>query len=137
MPSATSTLCGVTIQAVLYVRHLEPLAAFYRECIGLTPAEAGDGYRELRADGLVLWLVRGRQSPDADTDRDGSVRRRSEVPVKLAFEVGSIERVAASIEACGGAMAQTSWNFAGYRRRDAVDPEGNIIQLLEPLVPLS
>jgi predicted enzyme related to lactoylglutathione lyase len=119
------------------VRWQEPLAAFYRECIGLTPAETGDGYRELRADGLVLWLVRGRQSPGADTDRDGSVRRPCEAPVKLAFEVGSIERVAASIESSGRAMAQTSWNFAGYRRRDAVDPEGTIIQLLEPLVPLS
>jgi hypothetical protein len=95
----------------------------YLECIGLTPAETGDGYRELRANGLVLWLVRGRQSPGADTDRDGSVRMRSEVSVKLAFEVGSIERVAASIEA-SGAMAQTSRNFAGYRRSDAVDPEG-------------
>jgi catechol-2,3-dioxygenase len=67
----------VTTQAVLYVRDLEPLAAFYRECIGLTPAATGDGYRELQADCLVLWLVRARQSPDADTDRDGSVGRRS------------------------------------------------------------
>jgi predicted enzyme related to lactoylglutathione lyase len=126
----------VTSQAVLYVRDLELLAVFYRECIGLAPAETGDGYRELRADGLVLWLVGGRQSPDADTDRDGSVRRRSDVPVKLAFEVGSIDRAAGSIEGFGGTVAQTSWNFAGYRRRDAVDPEGNVIQLLEPLVPL-
>jgi predicted enzyme related to lactoylglutathione lyase len=53
--------------------------------------------------------------------------------VKLAFEVGSIERVAGSIEAFGGEMVQTGWDFAGYRRRDAVDPEGNVIQLLEPL----
>jgi hypothetical protein len=52
--SATPTLRGVTIQAVLYVHHLEPLAAFYRVWIGLGPAETGDGYGELRADGLVL-----------------------------------------------------------------------------------
>lgn len=85
-----STRCAVTTQAALYVHDLEPLATFYRECIGLTPAETGDGYRELLADGLVLWLVRSRQSRGAGTDRDGSVRRRFEVPVKLAFEVGSI-----------------------------------------------
>jgi len=127
----------VTTQAVLYVHDLEPLAAFYRECIGLTLAEAGDGYLELRADGLALWLVHGPQAPGADTDRDGSVRWRSEVPVKLAFEVGSIDRVADAITASGGAMAKASWSFAGYRRRDAVDPEGNVIQLLEPLVKLS
>lgn len=129
----TSTLPAVTTQAVLYVHDVERLVAFYRECIGLTAGETGDGYGELRADGLVLWLVRGRQSTAAEIERDGSVRGRTEVPVKLAFEVGSIERVAGSIEAFGGAIAQTTWEFGGYRRRDVVDPEGNVIQLLEPL----
>jgi predicted enzyme related to lactoylglutathione lyase len=121
----------VPSQAVLYVRGLDALEAFYRECVGLTPGETGEGYCELRADGLVLWLIRGQQPPATDTD--GTIRRRSEVPVKLCFEVLSIERVAGAITASGGTVAKTSWDFAGYRRRDATDPEGNVIQLLEPL----
>jgi hypothetical protein len=102
------------------------------ECLGLALAERGDGYRQLRADDLVLWLVRG-QAPAPKLDRDGSVIRRSDVPLKLGFAVESIDRAALSIEGVGGTVAQKSWNFAGYRRRDAVDPEGNVIQLLEPL----
>jgi catechol-2,3-dioxygenase len=83
----------VATQAVLYTHDLDRLAAFSAECIGLALAERGDGYRQLRADDLVLWLVRGQAL----------------------------------------AVAQKSWDFAGYRRRDAVDAEGNVIQLLEPL----
>lgn len=128
-----STLCAVTTQAILYVRDLEPLAAFYRDCIGLAPADAGDGYCGLRGDGLVLWLVRGRQSPGADINPDGSLQPRSEVPIKLAFEVESIEQIRGSVESLGGSLAKAGWDFAGYHRRDVLDPEGNVVQLLEPL----
>lgn len=118
-------------EAVLYVRDVETLGAFYRQCVGLTPVESDRNYCKLQADDLVLWLVRARQAPAGDTDR-GSPRPRSEVPVKLAFEVTSIEGVAGTIEACGGSVAPATWEFAGYHRRDATDPEGNVIQLLEP-----
>jgi predicted enzyme related to lactoylglutathione lyase len=123
---------AVATQAVLYAHGLDRLSAFYADCIGLTPAEMGEGYRELQADDLVLWLVRG-QAPAPKLDPNGSVMRRSEVPLKLGFAVESIDRVARTIESFGGTVAKTSWEFAGYRRRDAVDPEGNVIQLLEPL----
>lgn len=119
-------------QAVLYAHGLDRLSAFYADCIGLAPAERGDGYRELQAGDLVLWLVRG-QAPAPRLDPNGLVMRRSDVPLKLGFAVESIDRVARRIEGFGGTVAKTSWEFAGYRRRDAVDPEGNVIQLLEPL----
>jgi predicted enzyme related to lactoylglutathione lyase len=120
-------------EAVLYIRDLAAMTAFYRQCIGLTPVETGDGYCGLRADALTLWLVRGQQLPGGRADRDAPARRRSEVPVKLAFDVGSIEQAGSAIAAFGGSITPTNWEFAGYRRCDAIDPEGNIIQLLEPL----
>jgi catechol 2,3-dioxygenase-like lactoylglutathione lyase family enzyme len=124
----------VTSQAVLYVHALESQAAFYRDGLGLDPIEAGDGYVGLQAGGLVLWLVHGRQTPAPDTDATGSARRRSEVPVKLGFAVDNIERAAGVVRTFAGTVARECWEFAGYRRCDAVDPEGNVIQLLEPLV---
>ncbi len=122
-------------EAVLYVRGLEAMVAFYGQCIGLRPVETGDGYCGLRADDLRLWLVRAQELPGDGADRDASARRRSEVPVKLAFDVGSIEQARCAIAALGGSVATASWEFAGYRRCDAVDPEGNVIQLLERLAP--
>jgi predicted enzyme related to lactoylglutathione lyase len=47
--------------------------------------------------------------------------------------VPSIEEAGGAIDASGGSVKPSSWEFAGYRRRDATDPEGNVIQLLEPL----
>jgi predicted enzyme related to lactoylglutathione lyase len=125
----------VATEAVLYVRDLEEMAAFYGQCIGLRPSETGDGYCGLQADDLRLWLVRGQGPAGHGHDRGAPARRRSEVPVKLAFEVGSIEQVLSAISALGGSVATDSWEFAGYRRHDAVDPEGNVIQLLERLAP--
>ena len=119
-------------EAVLYVRDLEAMAAFYRQCIGLMPVETGDRYCGLRADALTLWLVRGQELPGC-ADSEAPARRRSEVPVKLAFDVGSIEQASSAIAALSGSITPISWDFAGYRRCDAIDPEGNVIQLLEPL----
>jgi hypothetical protein len=47
-------------------------------------------------------------------------RRRTEVPIKLAFPVGSIDDVRVRAGA-----------FGGLRRCDGVDPEENVIQLLD------
>jgi predicted enzyme related to lactoylglutathione lyase len=122
----------VATEAVIYVAGLDAMSVFYRRCIGLVEAETGDVYRGLRADGVTVWLVRGGQGTIAGLDGD-SRRRRSETPIKLAFQVRSIEQIAPAIISLGGSIRPNSWQFAGYHRRDAVDPEGNVLQLLEPL----
>jgi predicted enzyme related to lactoylglutathione lyase len=124
-------------QAILYVRDLGLLTTFYRDCLGLEEVETSADHSGLRADGLVLWLVRRRRPRKGEAIHEEPARKRSEVPVKLAFEVPTLDGAADSIERLGGTTAGADWDFAGYRRRDVVDPEGNVIQLLEPLPPLS
>jgi hypothetical protein len=60
-------------------------------------------------------------------------RRRTEVPIKLAFPVGSIDDVRVRAGAFGGLVdpPDTHWLFGGLRRCDGVDPEENVIQLLD------
>jgi predicted enzyme related to lactoylglutathione lyase len=123
----------VATEAVLYVRDLETLAAFYETALGLTSVEKGTDYCGLGADGLILWLVRGRRARAEDAGGGHPPRRRSEAAVKLAFEVASIEQAAGVIESLGGWIATNTWEFGRRHRRDATDPEGNVIQLLEPL----
>jgi predicted enzyme related to lactoylglutathione lyase len=119
---------GRVAEAVLYVRDLERMAAFYEGCVGLEPGESGSGYRGLRSETWTLWLVAGEQSA-----AKGSVTsRRSHNPLKIAFEVPSIEAAAARAAELGGSLDERRWNFGGLDRRDAVDPEGNVIQLVEP-----
>ena len=119
-------------EAVIYVADLDAMTEFYRRGIGLLDGEAGDGYRGLEAGCATVWLVRAGQGMIRGLDGE-SRPPRSEAPIKLAFQVRSIEQVAPAIISLGGSIKPNSWQFAGYNRRDAVDPEGNILQLLEPL----
>ena len=112
-------------QAVLYVHDLQRMVAFYEGCPGLRRVADDDGYAELRADGWTVWILR---TPQAH----GSGARRSQIPVKLCFAVESIAAARATAAQLGGEVDEREWEFGGWRRCDAVDPEGNIIQLVEP-----
>jgi predicted enzyme related to lactoylglutathione lyase len=121
-------------EAVFYVRDLDPMVAFYVRCLELSPAEAGNGYQGLSAGDFTVWLLEGEQHRRAEACDAGdgvAPERRSEVPVKLCFEVPSIERAAAAIRSLGGWVAPKAWRFAGFVRQDVADPEGNVLQLLE------
>ena len=60
-------------------------------------------------------------------------RRRSQVAVKLCFTVQNLNAIRSVIADAGGQFDEHVWTFGGYHRCDAVDPEGNIIQVLQPL----
>ena len=115
------------------MQNLDAMAAFYANCLGLTLDETGDGYRGMRSETFTVWLVRGNQHPSCEAPISAPASRRSHVPVKLGFELPSIDLAAASIVSFGGRVSAKSWEFAGYLRRDVVDPEGNVLQLLERL----
>lgn len=117
-------------EVVLYARDLERMAAFYEGCVGLAPGESGKGYRGLNSAEWTLWLVAG-DGAGGGAD-DGPPPRRSQTPFKLAFEVPSIEDAAARAAELGGSVDGRRRRFGGLDRRDAVDPEGNVIQLVEP-----
>jgi predicted enzyme related to lactoylglutathione lyase len=107
---------------------------FYERCFGMERIAADDGYYGLRSSGWTLWLLRGRRKVEGGgVVADEAPARRSDVPVKLCLSVQSIEAVRSSIAELGGAVDPDEWDFAGFRRCDAVDPEGNVIQLLELL----
>jgi predicted enzyme related to lactoylglutathione lyase len=124
------TLASVShSEAVLYVQRVGPMADFYAGALGLEPRERGDDFCALRSPGWTLWLVVGTGS--ARVDGDGEVRRRSEVPIKLCFVVARLDAARVRIGELGGRCQNGEWEFGGYRRTDAVDPEGNVVQLLE------
>jgi predicted enzyme related to lactoylglutathione lyase len=60
--------------------------------------------------------------------------RRADTPIKLAFKVASIEDSRSVVADLGGQVgsADTEWNFRGATHCDCLDPEGNVIQLIEP-----
>jgi hypothetical protein len=66
--------------------------------------------------------------PDPPTRRDLS-------PIKLGFRVRQIEDLRPVFESLGGRLdaGTAAWEFYGFARLDGVDPEGNVVQLLQPL----
>jgi hypothetical protein len=106
------------------------MTAFYLESLGFEAAFVGEDHHELRSEGLTIWLVRG-HAPAPRLDAGGLPARRTEVALKLCIEVADIAQVVGTIASSGGRAAKTTWEFGGYLRRDAADPEGNVIQLLE------
>jgi hypothetical protein len=63
--------------------------------------------------------------------------RRESVPIKLAFAVDSIDALRPVFVQWGGLVdpSATQWAFRGRTHCDGVDPEGNVLQLVEPIVP--
>jgi predicted enzyme related to lactoylglutathione lyase len=61
--------------------------------------------------------------------------RRAGTPVKLTFEVATIEALRPAVTAAGGQLdpAERAWEFRGQRHLDCLDPEGNVVQLRQAL----
>lgn len=120
-------------EAVLYVGDLGLLREFYGRCFGLDVEDEGTGFCGLASEAWLLTLV---QSDEAVPGSAPPARRR-ETPVKLAFSVPEIEDVRRLALELGGVVdpAASTWQFRDSLHCDLVDPEGNVVQLVQPLRP--
>jgi predicted enzyme related to lactoylglutathione lyase len=121
-------------EAVIYVKDLARMVAFYEQCFGFALAGSGARHARLESEAWTLQLVAVPAEVGARISIAVPPRRRADVPLKLVFEVTSIDAAAAQLSRLGGQLDddETRWSFSGYVRCDAVDPEGNVIQLREP-----
>jgi len=126
----------MTAGAILYVKDLIVMRAFYEECFGLSAVEpGGHDFCVLASDDWDLSLVVVPKAIAATLVITDPPERREESPVKLAFEVASIEELRPVVNGSGGHAepAESAWDFRGFRHLDCLDPEGNVVQLRERL----
>jgi predicted enzyme related to lactoylglutathione lyase len=116
--------------AVLYVGDLLRMQAFYTQCFGLTPLDTDDSYVGLRSGTWLLTLVK---SSDA-APTTNPPQRRAGTAVKLAFEVLSINDLRPMVSDLGGQVSapDAEWDFRNAIHCDCLDPEGNVVQLIQP-----
>ena len=83
-------------------------------------------------EGWTLHLVTVPAAVAATIERSDPPRRRAETPLKPVFEVVGIEALRERIAELGGELdpPERGRSFGGAVRLDALDPEGNVIQLL-------
>jgi predicted enzyme related to lactoylglutathione lyase len=116
-------------EAIIYVGDLVGMRALYAECFGLSITDSGPGYCGLSS---AAWLVTLVQSDEA-LPATMPPPRRGDTPVKLGFEVPSIEELRRIAARLGGQVspADAEWEFRNAVRCDCLDPEGNVIQLVQ------
>jgi hypothetical protein len=102
------------------------MRSFYQQCFGFDAVDIAENYCVLESASWTLSLVMVPDEAAATVRGAVPPRRRGEAPVKLAFEVPSIEDLRTMADSLGGQVdpSPTQWDFRGSRHCDGVDPEG-------------
>jgi len=116
-------------RAMIYVKDLPKMTAFYNETLGLRRTDDGRfvSWVEFDAGGarFALHAIPGDIAKQIEIS--SPPRAREKDPVKLFFEVDDVEAERARLASLGVAMVQRPWGSW-----DGIDPEGNIFGIVDP-----
>jgi catechol 2,3-dioxygenase-like lactoylglutathione lyase family enzyme len=110
-------------RAMIYVKDLNLMAAFYANTLGLKPVEETrtQNWVEFEA-GAAKFSLHAIPSEVADRIQISSPPiPREKNPVKLSFEVDDVVSVRKRLESLGVTILQRPWGSL-----DGIDPEGNV-----------
>jgi predicted enzyme related to lactoylglutathione lyase len=110
--------------AMLFVKDLSRMTAFYRDVIGLQPIEATRQADWVEFDGAQFSLHAVPAAIAAGIPIDSPPRVREQSATKLTFVVKDVEATLTSIEEMGLPLLRRPWGGV-----EAVDPEGNVFAL--------
>jgi predicted enzyme related to lactoylglutathione lyase len=112
-------------RAILFVKDLPRMTAFYRDMLGFTVTSGSAGWIEFDAGPVALALHAIPAALAAGIVIETPPRVREQAPVKLSFAVPDVAAERARLSAAGVVMREArSWGC------DGVDPEGNVFQLI-------
>lgn len=116
-------------RAMIYVRDLPRMTAFYQETLGLKRIDDGhiDTWAEFDAGGARFALHAIPPEIARNIDISSPPKPREKDPVKLFFEVENVETQRARLAALGVTIVQRPWGSW-----DAIDPEGNVFGMVDP-----
>jgi catechol 2,3-dioxygenase-like lactoylglutathione lyase family enzyme len=112
-------------RAVLFVKDLPAMTAFYRDTLGFTVTSGSAGWIEFDAGPVALALHAIPAAIAARIVIDTPARVREQAPVKLSFAVPDVAAERARLAAAGVVMREVRSGGC-----DGVDPEGNVFQLI-------
>ncbi len=118
---------------VLFVSDVPRMSEFYRELAAMNVLHADTDHAVLEVAGfeLVIHAIRGEWAEASA----GATEVREDAAMKLCLPVASIARARERVEALGGRIqpADREWQGRGFRACDGHDPEGNVLQVREPV----
>ncbi len=111
-------------QAMIFVKDLERMTAFYRDVVGLRPNQATRlaDWVAFEADGISLALHAIPPGVSEHVEIASPPVPREQEPCKLIFAVDDVDGELTRLEGLGVPILQRPWG--GW---DFVDPEGNVL----------
>lgn len=115
-------------RAMIFVKNLDRMAAFYAQALGLKPVDGARtaSWAEFEGGGTRLALHAIPPHIAATLEVADPPRAREENPVKLIFEVDDLAAAKAKLQSHGATILERPWGAC-----DALDPEGNVFQIDE------
>ncbi len=123
---------------LIYAKDLARLAAFYRQLLSMTEVHATAELVVLRSPAGCLpngdLIVHQIPAHIAETIVVASPPvLREDTAIKPFFAVASFAEAQARASSLGGALFGPQYQGPGFLLTNAYDPEGNIVQLREPI----
>jgi catechol 2,3-dioxygenase-like lactoylglutathione lyase family enzyme len=109
-------------RVIIFTSNFDEMLRFYRDVLGLRPANEDDGWVELAAGGCTIALHRW----------DGQA---PEGPVKIVFRSEDVAGDRDLLVARGASMSEIV-RFGSIELCDGFDPDGNAFQLSSRPVPV-
>jgi catechol 2,3-dioxygenase-like lactoylglutathione lyase family enzyme len=119
--------------AVLYVKDIRRMAAFYSAVLGFQKSGGDDNHVVLESPGFQLVILGIPRDVASAIEITTPPTRRAKAAIKPVFFVESIAAVRLAADAHGGVLdsAEKEWSFQGFTVCDGLDPEGNVVQFRE------
>jgi catechol 2,3-dioxygenase-like lactoylglutathione lyase family enzyme len=113
-------------RAMLYVKDMPRMAAFYGDVLGLEPIDATrlDTYIEFDAGNATFALHAIPRQTASQIEITSPPKPRENNPVKLIFEVDDVSAESERLVSLGVTILQRPWGTF-----DGIDPEGNVFQI--------
>ncbi len=119
--------------ALIYAKNLATLSTFYQRLLGMKLLKADDTLHVMESADFQL-LVHAIPPHIAATFTIATPPvPREDSALKLFFTVESLAHAESQAAEMGGSVAGPVWDGPGFRLQNAVDPEGNIFQVREPI----
>lgn len=119
--------------ALIYAKDLERLSMFYQRLLGMKLLKADDTLHVMESADFQLLIHAIPPHIAATFTIASPPEPREDSALKLFFTVESLASAASQASDMGGSVAGPVWDGPGFRVQNAVDPEGNILQLRESI----
>lgn len=119
----------------LQVDNYKACKEFYRDVLGFSIMFEGDRYAELNTGQTKITILDRERLTDIIGRPDVAAYAKQDDRTALSFTVSNMDEACQNLEAKGVTFVNSPWSFPdlGYKSTFFRDPDGNLVELTQPL----